>query len=138
MTDVHPHAQHAAEAAEAAAAQGKFWEMHDMLFANQHALDYASLAQYAAGLALDADRISRKLASHEHAARIAEDRASALANAVRGMPTFSIDGIRYDGSIGLGQMLTAIRAQHPDAEVADTAASASRVPRVRWPSRRGA
>src|SRR5947208_16735770 len=45
MTEVHPHGQHAAEVAEAAAAQGKFWEMHDVLFANQHALDDASLPQ---------------------------------------------------------------------------------------------
>src|SRR5437016_12389064 len=46
MTEVHPHGQHAAEVAEAAAAQGKFWEMHDVLFANQHALADASLTEY--------------------------------------------------------------------------------------------
>src|SRR6267154_2766733 len=38
MTEVHPHGQHAAEVAETAASQGKFWELHDMLFANQNAL----------------------------------------------------------------------------------------------------
>src|ERR1700682_3281584 len=70
MVEVHPHAQHAAEVAEAAAAQGKFWEMHDRLFANQNALDDASLVKYAAELALDAERVRRELASHEHAARV--------------------------------------------------------------------
>src|ERR1700694_163955 len=55
MTEVHPHAQHAAEVAEAAAAQGKFWEMHDILFANQDVLDDASLLKYAADLHLDAE-----------------------------------------------------------------------------------
>src|SRR5882672_8794838 len=64
MLTVHPHAQHAAEVAEAA--QGRFWEMHDVLFANQDALDDASLRNYAADLALDADRIRRELAGHEH------------------------------------------------------------------------
>ena len=70
LTEVHPHGQHAAEVAEAAAAQGKFWEMHDLLFANQNALDDASLVNYAADLTLDADRVRRELASHEHAGRV--------------------------------------------------------------------
>ena len=39
LTTIHPHAQHAAEAAEAAGVQGKFWEMHDVLFEHQHALE---------------------------------------------------------------------------------------------------
>jgi protein-disulfide isomerase len=51
MLEVHPHGQYGAEVAEAAAAQGKFWEMHDMLFANQNALDDASLVKHAADLA---------------------------------------------------------------------------------------
>src|SRR5207237_3842932 len=81
---VHPHAQHAAEVAEAAAAQGKFWEMHDTLFANQHALDDASLLKYAADLAIDAERIRRELASHASAGHGADERASGLASGVRG------------------------------------------------------
>src|ERR1700730_6918796 len=93
MTEVHPHAQHAAEVAEAAAAQGKFWEMHDLLFANQDALDDASLVKYAADLALDAERVRRELASHEHAGHVAEDRASGLQSGVNGTPTFYIDGL---------------------------------------------
>ena len=59
MLEVHPYGQHAAEVAEAAAAQGKFWEMHDMLFANQNALDDASLVKYAVALGLDAERVGR-------------------------------------------------------------------------------
>src|SRR3979411_686305 len=58
MREAHPHAQHAAEVAEAAAAQGRFWDMHDVLFANQDALDDASLLQYVADLGLDAERVS--------------------------------------------------------------------------------
>ena len=135
MLEVHPHGQHAAEVAEAAAAQGRFWEIHDMLFANQNALDDASLMKYAADLALDADRIRRELASHEHAGRVAEDRRSGLASGVDGTPTFYVDGARYDGSVALRQMLAAIREQHPDVEVADTAATTARIPRVTWPRR---
>src|SRR5438105_11802076 len=82
----------AAEVAEAAAAQGRFWEMHDMLFANQNALDDASLVNYAANLMLDVDRVRRELASHEHAGRVAEDRRSGLASGVNGTPTFYING----------------------------------------------
>src|SRR5438477_1718566 len=54
LVNAHPHAQHAAEAAEAAGAQGKFWEMHDLLFENQDALGDENLAQYATALGLDA------------------------------------------------------------------------------------
>ncbi|SRR6266567_1225255 len=135
MLEVHPHGQHAAEVAEAAAAQGKFWEMHDMLFANQNALDDASLVKYAVALGLDAERVGRELESHEHAGRITEDRRSALASGVRGTPSFYIDGTRYEGSVALRQMLDAIREQHPDVEVADTAATSARIPRVTWPRR---
>src|ERR1700737_2082945 len=65
LSQVHPHARHAAEVAEAAAAQGKFWQMHDTLFARQDALDDADLLKYAAELSLDSDRVSRELAGHE-------------------------------------------------------------------------
>ena len=135
MTEVHPYAQHAAEVAEAAAAQGKFWELHDILFADQVALDDASLLSYVADLGLDAQRASRELADHAYAEHVAEDRASGLASRVRGTPTFYIDGVRYDGSVTLGQMLASMRALHPDLDVADTAGTTVRIPRVTWPRR---
>ena len=59
LTDVHPNAALAAQAAEAAGAQGRFWEMHDLLFANQDALDVASLRRHAARLRLDADQFEK-------------------------------------------------------------------------------
>src|SRR5436190_23562011 len=70
LVNSHPHAEHAAEAAEAAGAQGKFWEMHDMLFENQNALEDEDLARYAATLGLDAKRLIREVASGAHVARI--------------------------------------------------------------------
>jgi protein-disulfide isomerase len=138
LREVHPHAEHAAEVAEAAAVQGKFWEMHDELFANQHALDDASLVKYAAELSLDSDRVSRELASHEHAGRVAEDQESGLDSGVNGTPTFYIDGTRYDGPVALRDMLAAIRELHPDLEAANTAATNPRIPRVMWPGSPGA
>jgi protein-disulfide isomerase len=133
MSEVHPHAQHAAEMAEAAAAQGKFWEMHDTLFANQHSLDDANLLKYGAELELDAERVSEELSSHEHVQRVAEDRDSGLASGVSSTPTFYIDGTRYDGSVALRNMLAAIRELHPDLEVVDSGPTNLRIPRVKWP-----
>ncbi|MFL5464046.1 MAG: DsbA family protein, partial [Gemmatimonadaceae bacterium] len=57
LSEAHPHAQHAAEAAEAAGAQGRFWEMHDLLFHNQDALEDDDLVNYAAKLGIDAQRV---------------------------------------------------------------------------------
>jgi protein-disulfide isomerase len=129
LRQFHPRAQHAAEVAEAAAA----WEMHDTLFARQDALEDADLLKYAAELALDTDRVSRELASHTHARRVEQDSRSGLQSGVNGTPTFYIDGIRYDGSVALRNMLAAIRQLHPDLESADTATGNPRIPRVKWP-----
>ena len=107
--------------------------MHDKLFANQNALDDASLLKYAADLGLDAERVGRELANHVHSRRVADDRLGGLASGVSGTPTFYIDGGRYDGSVGLRQMLAAIRELHPDLEIAGTALSHPRIPRVTWP-----
>jgi protein-disulfide isomerase len=92
LTSIHPHAQHAAEAAEGAAAQGLFWEMHDVLFAHQHALEDADLVRYTQQLGLDAERFTQDLDGHAHASRIAEDVRSGLASGVRGTPTLYVNG----------------------------------------------
>ncbi|HYU52166.1 MAG TPA: thioredoxin domain-containing protein, partial [Gemmatimonadaceae bacterium] len=63
LSEAHPHAQHAAEAAEAAGAQGRFWEMHDVLFHNQDALEDADLLTHAASIGIDAQRVARELSA---------------------------------------------------------------------------
>src|SRR6266699_7309758 len=133
LSQVHPHARHAAEVAEAAAAQGKFWEMHDTLYARQDALEDADLLKYAAELSLDSDRVSRELAGHEYARRVEEDELSGLDSGVSSTPTFYIDGTLYNGSVALRDMLAAIRQLHLALEPGDIAASNPRIPRVRWP-----
>src|SRR5205809_7295087 len=63
----HPHAERAAEAAEAAAAQGKFWEMHDLLYENQRRLRDEDLRTYAEQLGLDVGLFDKEMAEHAHA-----------------------------------------------------------------------
>ncbi len=96
ITETHPDAVHAAEASEAAAAQGKFWEMHDLLFEHQHALDGESLHNYAAHLKLDMGRFDREMREHAYADRIRDDFSSGLRSGANGTPTFFINGDRYD------------------------------------------
>jgi len=108
LTRIHPHAQHAAEAAEAAASQGRFWEMHDMLFHNQRHLDAADLIRYAAELGLDVARFERELNEHAHAGRVNDDVGSGLKSGVKGTPTFFVNGLRHDGPSDLATLRTAL------------------------------
>ena len=101
LTNIHPHAEHAAEAAESAAAQGNFWGMHNILFANQEALEDENLATYAAELSLDQTRLIREVTSSVYAPRIREDFKSGVRGGVNGTPTFFVDGERYDGELKL-------------------------------------
>lgn len=110
LADVHPHAQMAAEAAEAAAAQGRFWEMHDLLFAHQDALELRDLLRYAEQLELDVPRFKDELRRRVHAARVAEDVADADASQVTGTPTFFVDGRRHRGAYDVATLEAAIHA----------------------------
>ena len=97
LNDVHPRAQLAAEASEAAAAQGRFWEMHDVLLEHQDALRPSDLVRHAESLDLDVDRFTEDLRAHRHAARVARDVDSADLSGVSGTPTFFINGRRHYG-----------------------------------------
>jgi protein-disulfide isomerase len=108
LNTVHPHAQHAAEAAEAAGAQGRFWEMHDMLFERQQALEDSDLVDYALALGLDAERFTRDMLEHRWAPRVREDFMSGVRSGVNGTPTFFINGVRHDGGFDPDSLLRAI------------------------------
>jgi len=110
LANSHPHAEHAAEAAEAAGAQGKFWEMHDILFEHQDALDDNNLAEYADALDLDAERPVREVLSGAHAARVREDFRSGARSDVNGTPSFFVNGARYDGPVDVNGILAALTA----------------------------
>ena len=132
LSGLHPHAQHAAETAEAAAAKGRFFEMHAALFEHQEALEDDDLVRYAADLGLDSTRIRRELAAHVHADRVREDFESGVRSGVRGTPTFFVDDVRYDGLIGVNQLLSAIGDAHPDVvdESQEGRAGQRTIPRV--------
>jgi protein-disulfide isomerase len=108
LTRVHPHAEHAAEAAEAAGVQGKFWQMHEMLFEHQDALEDEDLLLYAASLGLDLDRFAHELEVGLHAARVREDFLSGVRSGVNGTPTFFINGRRHEGPSDVQTLLAAI------------------------------
>ncbi|MFQ5943088.1 MAG: Na+/H+ antiporter NhaA [Anaerolineales bacterium] len=106
---VHPHARLAAEAAEAAGSQGKFWEMHDLLFQNQDRLEEWDVIEYARELALDVERFRTELEEHAHSKRIREDFRSGIESGVQGTPTWFINGTRYDGAWDPESLLEAVR-----------------------------
>src|SRR5216684_7440346 len=94
LTSIHPHALAAAAAAEAAALQGRFWDMHELLFHRQKALEDGDLRGYAAQLGLDVAAFDRDRASTAVADRIRRDVDSGLASGqVLGTPSLFIDGV---------------------------------------------
>jgi protein-disulfide isomerase len=96
--DFHPYALKAAEAAECAADQGKFWEYHDALFANQNELEVNTLKYYAKEIGLDEDEFNRCLDSGAMAGRVDADKKEGLAKNVRGTPAFFINGEFISGA----------------------------------------
>jgi Na+/H+ antiporter NhaA/2-hydroxychromene-2-carboxylate isomerase len=109
LSDVHPRAQLAAEAAEAAAAQGAFWEMHDLLLAHQDELEGKDLMRYADQLGLDTERFHDELKASAHQNRIAQDVESADLSGVSGTPTFFVNGQRHYGAFDLATLSAVIR-----------------------------
>ncbi|MFJ8183565.1 Na+/H+ antiporter NhaA [Streptomyces sp. NPDC096105] len=97
LPDVHPHAELAARAAVAADAQGRFWEMHDLLYQHQDEMEYEDTVVYAIELGLDMERFLEDLDSDWAAERVRRDAASAEASGVQGAPTFFIGNRRHTG-----------------------------------------
>jgi redox-sensitive bicupin YhaK (pirin superfamily)/2-hydroxychromene-2-carboxylate isomerase len=124
LSQVHPHAEHAAEAAEAAGAQGRFWEMSDLLFQNQRDLGDFHLQRYATELGLDLARFNRELTEHTHVGRIHEDVQSGLRAGVQGTPTFFINSIRHDGPTDLLTLEAGVDQAMVEAEAAASRALA--------------
>ena len=104
----HPHAEQAAEAAEASAAQGRFWEMHDLLYENQTQLRDQDLHAYAEQLGIDVERFDKDLAEHVHAPRVHEDFMSGVRSGVNGTPSFYVNGARHDDSYDFETLLAAL------------------------------
>jgi protein-disulfide isomerase len=97
LREVHPRADATARAAEAAGRQGKFWEMHDLLFARFDAVTDEDLRAYAGSLGLDLARFDRDVADPALIAAIEEDRDAGVAAGVDRTPGLFVDGVRYKG-----------------------------------------
>jgi protein-disulfide isomerase len=110
LSTIHAHAEKAAEAAEAAGAQGRFWEMHDLLFENQTRLGLTDLDRYAGKAGVDLNRFSADLAADRWAPVVREQFRGGIMSGVNGTPTFFINGVRYDGEYGLKELLAAVKA----------------------------
>ncbi|MBO2464743.1 Na+/H+ antiporter NhaA [Actinomadura violacea] len=117
LTDVHPQARLAAQAAEAAAEQDAFWDMHDLLFRHQDALQPKDLVRYAGDLGLDVPRFRDDLRRSAGSARIAEDVDSADLSGVSGTPTFFVNGRRHQGAYDLESLQYAVRIARKRAAI---------------------
>ena len=110
LTQIHPHALAASATAEAAAAQGRFWEMHELLFHRQKALEDEDLRTYAGEIGLDLGRFDEDRTGDDVAARIARDVESGEATGViRGTPTLFIDGVLHTGGYDTPTLLEALK-----------------------------
>ena len=110
LTDVHPRAQLAAEASEAAAAQGKFWEMHAILFRHSPHLSAKAITQFAEEIGLDMPRFNNEMSDHVYLQRVREHHAAAVELGLRGTPSFFVNDKLVDVSFGLNHLEDAVRA----------------------------
>lgn len=104
----YPQAQKAAQAAAAAAAQGQFWQMHDMLFTHSQELGDGYLVEYADILGLDISKFLQDLSNQVHIDRINQDMKSGLNSGVTSAPALFINGIRYRDRWNIEQLMAAI------------------------------
>ena len=124
---MHPDAPLAHRAALAAAQQNKFWEMHDLLFANRQHAKRDDLLAYAARLGLDMDRFREDLDSDRITELIDADKAEGTSRHVDGTPTFYVNGREYVGARSLAQLMQMVASERRRgralADISDAALS---------------
>lgn len=110
LTEIHPLALIAAEASEAAGDQGRFWDMHDMLFQNQPNFQPVELVAYASQLGLDIDAFTEDVMSLRDRDRIREDFMGGVRSGVNGTPSLFINGELFHGPVDEVPLARAIEA----------------------------
>jgi len=118
LSEMHANAEAAAETAEFAGAEGKFWEMHDLLFENQARLGDALFAELSERLKLSSSELDQALEQKTFEARVRADFSGGVRSGVNGTPTFFINGVRHDAPFDYDTLVSAIH------EVLDAAKSA--------------
>lgn len=108
MSQIHQYAMKAAEAAVGAAREGKFWEMHDMLFANRRQLGTISLKAYARQIGITDKRFLDNLVNSTYSWQVRDDLIEGLQKGVREVPAFFINGVLYTGDLLLESLRTNI------------------------------
>jgi protein-disulfide isomerase len=109
--DMHPGAEPGARAALAARAQNKFWAMHDRLFANRSKMERGDLVDHAEALGLDVAAFERALDDGTTAARVVADKRSGMQNAVRGTPSFFVNGRSYSGMLPADELTKVVEEE---------------------------
>lgn len=110
LTEAHPYALIAAEAAEAAGLQGKFWQMHDLIFEHQPDLEPDILLSWAEEVGLDLADFENAIERGTVRKRIEEDIVSGERSGVDGTPCFFINGTKYDGDMDYESLHTALKS----------------------------
>ncbi len=109
--DSHSQAEMGAEAALAAQAQGKFWEMHDRLYAGFPDVSRQRILSYARELKLDMNRFTSELDSHKYQARVRMEEQEGEVAGVGGTPTFFFNGKKYNSTFEAAQVVALIKKE---------------------------
>jgi protein-disulfide isomerase len=110
LTQVHEFAFPAAMSAEAASNQGKFWEMHESLFANQESLELGIFEELAEQIGLDLAQFRNDLRSDSLQSKIKEDFMGGVRSGVNGTPSFFLNGVKFEGPLEAEALLEMIKA----------------------------
>ena len=108
LAEIHPFAQAAAVASEAAANQGKFWQMHSLIFENQQLLGLEMLLQLAESLNLNMNTFGHDFKDPKLFQKVEDQFESGILSGVNGTPSFYINGIKYEGSYDYESLTRAI------------------------------
>jgi protein-disulfide isomerase len=114
LRKIHPNSFMASAATEAAGLQDKFWEMHDIIFENQRTLDAENIFLFADKLGLDIERFKNDMKLEPLIKKVESDFESGLRSGVNRTPTFFINGKKYDGDWGKGQLLQDLKGLMAD------------------------
>lgn len=117
LPKIHPHAISAAIATEAAGLQDKFWEMHDIVFENQKALDAENIFLLAQAIGLDLEQFKNDIQQKELADRVEQSFESGLRSGVNRTPSFFINGKKYEGSWEENKFLQYLKDQLTNASI---------------------